>query len=1239
MNRRRHQEGIALIITLIMLAVVTLMAVAFLAVSRRERSAVTTSSDRVDAREMAEAGLERAEADILSRVIATSNLLSYDFLVSTNYFNPKGFAPGNTNIANVSYRYSDGTAVSGNDLLQLYRNLEIDPRAPVFVETNAANGEQEFRYYLDYNRNGLVETNGVQLEINATGGSLGVTNFHVGDPEWIAVLRRPDQPHSGSNHFVGRFAYMILPVGKTLDLNFIHNHVKQTQSGDDGFFRNQGVGSWEINLAAFLHDLNTNAWPTYLYQYGNLLTSSTGVSFDDAFALLQHRYNDDYRNLSNVVTYFGSRGATLYPNDGIDGYSDGPLQTGINREYNGTAPAFTILDDDISSRPWPGSDNPGQFISAEELYHVSDVAGIGGFTNRLTSISSTNLSTYNRFTLYRLLAQLGTESVTEENRKIHLNYDNRLDFYTNLTAVTPGANVGYHTTNFVRWDSLTFFTNTADRILKTLHPPPTNGLPLIAVTNIAIWPTNLYSPAVHRELQLAANIFDATTNRGSTHPYYPSVFRPLFNIIPGVTDGRRIVGYTELPNPNQSVDQFWNEVTAPDRPPAFAGIPLVIGAKKGFPNFNEFRLRAVAIATRKLELVKRSPGSLPAFTNQMYILSVSADLGVEFWNSYQAAYPRQLEVRTRLVTSMVLSNEYRAIPIRSTNQFIFQPQARTFNANEWTGMGTPNAFYVPIETNFVFLPPSVYIDQGPNSFFVPVTNALRTTLFQAAGNFRVPTWRLNVTNHLQAILIDKEAAGGPRIVDFVDLNNMNSQIDITRELAGEDDASSPNAVTGRQTSETAQFWRTNRVQGVPIGIKNQIQVSLGQPDIPDWRSASAEPLVGQDKQKAQQRFREFVGLSPAISPASPTLRMQVPFSPSRKLFQDKSWQVNDPLVNDLVWDLIDPQSGTNLVERRGPLDPTPEKVGGLHQENRRYRPWRVNPNSSSPTARQEDFNVALKDPQITQSDDWDFPTNTFPSIGWLGRVHRGTPWQTIYLKSTAVDPTTWQNWSGHPMWVWPGQVVPLGTQPTNDWQILDLFTVAPNENADRGSLAVNQDGLAAWSAVLSGVPIFTNTVPSTNYDSAIIQPGTLPVALIVDGINRTRLTRFGQKYNYMGEVLSAPELSVASPYLVMAATPTGTPADAVVERIPQMILSLLRKDEPRFAVLAYGQSLRPAPGSVVTEPGPFFQMPTNYVITGEYVTKTLMHLEQFVEPDPITGAPRTRIRPVKEFYNEVPPSE
>jgi len=37
------------------------------------------------------------------------------------------------------------------------------------------------------------------------------------------------------------------------------------------------------------------------------------------------------------------------------------------------------------------------------------------------------------------------------------------------------------------------------------------------------------------------------------------------------------------------------------------------------------------------------------------------------------------------------------------------------------------------------------------------------------------------------------------------------------------------------------------------------------------------------------------------------------------------------------------------------------------------------------------YDLSLKDPMVGRSDDWEFPTNRLPNIGWLGRIHRGTP--------------------------------------------------------------------------------------------------------------------------------------------------------------------------------------------------------------------------------------------------------
>ena len=120
----------------------------------------------------------------------------------------------------------------------------------------------------------MDDPNGVVTNLDNNGNDLGTANVQVGDPEWVGMLEHPDAPHGPNNRFVSRYAFIAVPVGNTLDLNAIHNQVLDEPSTPlggtslvnpganthDGFFRNEGVGSWEINLAAFLADLNTNQW-------------------------------------------------------------------------------------------------------------------------------------------------------------------------------------------------------------------------------------------------------------------------------------------------------------------------------------------------------------------------------------------------------------------------------------------------------------------------------------------------------------------------------------------------------------------------------------------------------------------------------------------------------------------------------------------------------------------------------------------------------------------------------------------------------------------------------------------------------------------------------------------------------------------------------------------------------------------------------------------------------------------
>jgi hypothetical protein len=120
------------------------------------------------------------------------------------------------------------------------------------------------------------------------------------------------------------------------------------------------------------------------------------------------------------------------------------------------------------------------------------------------------------------------------------------------------------------------------------------------------------------------------------------------------------------------------------------------------------------------------------------------------------------------------------------------------------------------------------------------------------------------------------------------------------------------------------------------------------------------------------------------------------------------------------------------------------------------------------------------------------------------RVHRGTPWQTVYFKSSAEPMGDWQKWSGG--------LFPQISHPTNDWLLADIFTTALNDNAARGLLSVNQTNLAAWSAVLSAVTRcfqqhsrrFDLPRQHPRYSTNLLEPSSPQLYKIVDSIMQAR---------------------------------------------------------------------------------------------------------------------------------------
>ena len=611
----------------------------------------------------------------------------------------------------------------------------------------------------------------------------------------------------------------------------------------------------------------------------------------------------------------------------------------------------------------------------------------------------------------------------------------------------------------------------------------------------------------------------------------------------------------------------------------------------------------------------------------MYLIGITNFIGTEYWNSYTSAFRAPINIKITNIYHGVLTNESGTIISNYTQRFSFTNALTQIPGALFGRILNTNSFWV-MSGAVPFIPESQYTNYPNAPYFVPVrTNAA----FEQDGRFYIPHWGLTITNQTVAI-VEHQTTG--RILDFVNIELPN-YIDLTKHLLTSLEEENVDLAGGVDFNPN-HLWLTNRANNSPsistptLGVLNQIQVSQGnfsEGQIEQlWRDFSPKTTGNLAGKKRQiDEFRVFLGLTPRFgsSNLAPGLRIQAPFSPTRTLYFNSSLQANDPLVHYTL---------TDMQDFRRPADPELLKPAtqsysqysknNLRKINNRYNPWggkRVptqNPDSSSEVDPQMNFEMALKDPMVRWSDDWDFATNKFANVGWLGRVHRGTPWQTIYLKAKVADTNLWRQWSGS-----------LDTHATNDWFLVDVFTTAPNDNAARGLLSVNQGELASWSAVLSGVQVLSNSLPNNSgrldgirpleFSVEQIEPSSPQLTNIVNSINAARAARPNGVFGSVAEVLSAPALTIGtgtngSPFLNLADVQRNAGLnDAAVERIPQQILSLLKVGHPRVVVYSYGQALKPAENSIVLNPPnrSLMNICTNYQITGEVVTRTVLRVE------------------------------
>lgn len=724
-----------------------------------------------------------------------------------------------------------------------------------------------------------------------------------------------------------------------------------------------------------------------------------------------------------------------------------------------------------------------------------------------------------------------------------------------LLASTAVANPQLDLTNPVG-----FFTNAAMAMFQQMDLHDFNGN-LVTVTNIPIYEDparfggpniNYYTPAVHRILQLAANIYDATTNRfingGPTN--YPTVFRPMFRSQDGVV---YIAGYLEVTNTQDAFNYFvdpqpFSTVDNPVRTNInMYGVPWVIGAKKGFPNFNEFSMDNSLSVVRKLQFTNSTgmgPATDPWITNQVYDLTITNSYGAEFWNSYTNMYGRPLRLVVTNEMSVVVSNQI--ANFISAQSRISGNDTTYASWPGWTEQISDNSFQVPLYASEVYTN-GVYLNQSP--FVVPLSPPQWDAI-------TVPQLYMALQFRFRCVLIDTSVN---RVIDFVNLVDQQPPVYITGLLT--------QGSTDMIDLNLSDQWSTKQYNGgALLGIINQIFASEGvDGTIADWRG---NPLIIKQQ---QEQFRIWLN-------NGGTNNFEAPYSPRRIIDQRISLEANDPLVHYTVPDLTS-TNGALVTRNSVDLNPPQTPLNNLTNLNLAYQPWggmgtplhgTLNPN---PTF---DFNVQAKDPAVEQSDDWDFPSGQSLSFEWLGRVHRGTPWQTVFLKPSNLSAALWRAWDNDNIFITNGDSVLVDAAfslPTNDWHIASLWARWVNTNDLSTLLSINNPDTNAWAARLDGLIALTNS-PSGELAPITITSNSPEAGIIAQAIQTARANTSTYGFQDVGDVLAAPELSVASPFIntnLLSTPSAGGLTDEALEKIPTQLLPLLRVDSFGQIAPANGQ--------------------------------------------------------------------
>ena len=271
-------------------------------------------------------------------------------------------------------------------------------------------------------------------------------------------------------------------------------------------------------------------------------------------------------------------------------------------------------------------------------------------------------------------------------------------------------------------------------------------------------------------------------------------------------------------------------------------------------------------------------------TNEMFIMSITNNVGYSLWNSYTTNYPGQPTIFVNDYIGMSLTNgAFSKNAFTNFSALIDVPSA------EWTGAvwnvkNSPNSRTPAANSfkfgnwSFAFLPTSVYNFAGAD--FLPVNDVPTPTFDTNLVNLpNLPQFGLIITNHLVAYILDRG-----HVVDYVQLGGPNSVTNLNNELQ--------DVLTGANNPPYG-VWYTNASgtatppNGPSLGLANQLTVSkegssVAPPSTPSaWVPPPNMPSGLQHTPAIESSFflNFFTGGS-GVSGPNTNLVQQAPYTPS-----------------------------------------------------------------------------------------------------------------------------------------------------------------------------------------------------------------------------------------------------------------------------------------------------------------------------------------------------------------------